>query len=59
LSLFPARDSWFFGDTICRIWVYVAAHKNHCYSTSINTTPISAIVVSVGFANLDLITNVC
>ena len=31
LSLFPTRDSWFFGDTICRIWIYIAAHKNHCY----------------------------
>ena len=31
LSLFSTRDSWFFGDTTCKIWVYIAAHKNHCY----------------------------
>jgi len=34
LSCIPrTRDSWFFGDTTCRIWVYIAAHKNHCYKS--------------------------
>jgi len=35
--VFPTRDSWFFGDTICMIWVYIAAHKNHCYIWLENT----------------------
>jgi len=35
LSRIPrTRDSWFFRDTICKIWVYIAAHKNHCYTSN-------------------------
>jgi len=45
LSCIPrTRDSWFFGDTKCRIWVYIAAHKNHCYITdNWNLLPASCI----------------